>query len=91
MIRPSNIDKQGKKADFRCDLHGGVVEKLNLRTKAKRVKNHDGGPPDGNSQDLIIVQGNELTPSCFCSSAFPTWSDGNKLGKALGEAKTKDD
>jgi len=90
MIRPDNIDKNEKKADFKCDEHGGTVKNLNLKTKTKRV-NHKGGDVEAESEDLIIVEGSELTPPCNCVSAFPTWDPKNKLGKELGEAKTKAD
>ncbi len=82
MIRPSEISKNGKKADFKCDEHGGTVKNLDLMTKAKRQQN---GNVEG--EDLIIVEGKELTPPCFCVSSFPTWDEKNKLGKELGEAR----
>ena len=86
MIRPFNIDKNGKKADFICDEHGGSVEKLKLDTKTKRVRNN----PDIEDEDVVIVDGVELTPPCRCSTTFPTWDDRNKIGKAIGEARPPD-
>ena len=89
-IQPSEIKKSGKKADFRCDIHGGTVKNLDLTTKVKRVQNKGSGVPDATSEDIIIVEGTELTPPCGCVTSFPAWDPKNKLGKELGEAKPKE-
>lgn len=75
MIRPSNINEIENEADFQCDEHGGTVSQLNLMTHASRREN------------IVTVNGSELTPQCNCVSSFPTWSDKNVIGKDLGEAR----
>ena len=92
IIRASNIKKNGKEADFRCEIHGGTATNLDLKTKVKRVKNKDGkSSPDPTSEDIITISGQELTPPCICLTSYPVWHPDNKLGYELGQAKTKDD
>ncbi len=91
MIISIDIDKQGKKSDFFCDVHGGSVTKLNLKTEVKRLNNKDGKETNPSSEDLIVISGEKLTPPCAGVSFFPTWDPKNKQGYELGQAKTKDD
>ncbi len=87
MIRPTNISKNSKKADFHCAIHGGTVKNLNLMTKTNRRKSSVNSPE---GEDLIDITGAELTPSCGCVTSFPAWDPGNKLGHELGQARPND-
>ena len=91
MIRPINIKKNEKKADFSCDIHRGEVKNLNLKTKTRRVKSDDGGVVTQDSQDSNIIDGSVLTLPCACITSFPTSDEKNKLVFELGQAKSKDD
>jgi hypothetical protein len=89
MIRPSNIRGVGNLADFKCDIHGGVANNLNLIAKTQRVKNDGGGAPDANSDDVIIISGAELTPPCNCTTTFPAFDPRNELAYQVGQARPK--
>lgn len=77
MIRPSNIDIENHTADFKCDKHGGSVSSLNLNTNTSYNSN----------SSLIIIQGDELSPTCNCVTLFPV-NDGNQDAQLISSAKT---
>ena len=83
MIKAININKENHTADFKCTKHGGIVSGLNLTENTNRFLNN----PNVENQYVISIDGSKLTPSCDCSTLYPTWDNNNEIGYQLGEAR----
>ncbi len=69
----TNINLETHTADFKCDLHGGIISGLNLNTTAEYIE-----------ADTTI----KITLPCSCNIFIPVLN-GNEDAQAIAAAKTE--